>query len=162
MAHRCRVRRGLHRPVCFPPPPADTPNQAVALFHTGHPPQRVERDSPFRPGGIRPRPRPGTGNRTHARRIPATAVRRGHTAEILPTPARPRGHRHRLVRRRRARGMDEPGGHGTSRHVSARAGGMVAAVRTGGARSAGGTPRANERTLALVHTLGVAIVGVGG
>ena len=61
--------------------------------------------------------------------------------------------RHRLVRWRRARGMDEPGSHGTSRHTPARAGGMVAAVRTGGARSTGGTPRADERPPALVHTL---------
>ncbi len=153
VAHRCRVRRGLRWPVCFPPPPADTPNPAVALFHTGHPPQRVERDSPFRSGGIRSCTRPGTGNRTHARRIPATTVRRGHPPEILPTPARPRGHRHRLVRRQRARGMDEPGGYGTSRYTSVRAGGMVAAVRTGGVRSTGGTPRADERPPALVHTL---------
>ena len=58
-----------------------------------------------------------------------------------------------IVRRRRARGMDEPGGYGTSRYMPARAGGMVAAVRTGGARSTGGTPRADERPPALAHTL---------
>lgn len=94
----------------------------------------------------------GTGKDVVARYLLAHSSR---AAEPFVTidPARPRGHRHRLVRRRRARGMDEPGGYGTSRYMPARAGGMVAAVRTGGARSTGGTPRADERPPALAHTL---------
>ena len=35
VAHRCRVRRGLRRPVCFPPPPADTPIRLLRSFIRG-------------------------------------------------------------------------------------------------------------------------------
>ena len=144
-----RIRRHLH----LAPPQAEPANPHPPFLHPAEKPREDQRAARPRHGRNRKCRRDGTRNRTHAGRLPEAAAGRDRTTTILQAPARPRGHRRGVMRRKRTDTMDEPGRR-TATRIAPRPAGKVAGLSLGHRpHRPRGTARTNPRAAAVAHPL---------